>query len=199
MEVSNPDVLNEGTSDAGVNLTPDEGAFGAQQVAYYIKYQNAHLRFAGTWPDPSQLRLAALPSGGGGATVFWNTGAALFKHGQNKETAAEYMRALTYDQRIWEHSVAGGAEDTAVGQLPVYQSIWDEYEQNRPDWLTDWADLVFGQLENSRAITTHKFGLTQFQIGKPYWEKYLKGEESDPRKAMQETMDAVAAEVAKGS
>ena len=46
-------------------------AFGAQQVAYYIKYQNAPLRFAATWSDPSALRLGALPKqkGGAGGTV----------------------------------------------------------------------------------------------------------------------------------
>src|SRR3712207_916896 len=109
MEVSHPDVLNPGTTDGGVNGTPDEGAFAAQQVAYYVKYQNAHTRFAGTWPDPSKLRLAGMPKpeGGAGGTVFWNTGAALFTYGKNKEQAAAYLRALTYDERVWELSMAG--------------------------------------------------------------------------------------------
>ena len=38
---------------------------------------------------------------------------------------------------------------------------------------------------------------TQFQIGKPYWEKYLKGEEKDPKVAMQAAKDAVVAEMKK--
>ena len=50
-----------------------------------------------------------------------------------------------------------------------------------------------------RAITNHEFSLTQFQIGQPFWEKYLKGEESDPKKALQAAMDAVAAEVKKAA
>ena len=194
-ELANPNVLNPGTTDAGVNDTPDEGAFAAQQVAYYVKYQNAHTRMAGTWRDPSQLRLAALPSGGAAATVFWNTGAALFKHGRKKEEAARYLDALTKDERIWENSI--GSEREAAGQLPVYQSLWEEWQASPPDWMKDWAFLVFEQLPASKAITTHKFGLSQFQIGQPHWETYLKGEESDPRKALQATQDAVLAEVEK--
>jgi len=50
----------------------------------------------------------------------------------------------------------------------------------------------------SWAITNHKFGLSQFNIGKPYWEKFLKGEVTDPMVAMQEVMDAVKAEMEKG-
>ncbi len=195
MELANPDVLNPGKSDAGVNDTPDEAAFGAEQVAYYVKYQNAPIRFAGVWRDPSKLRLGALPSGGEGATVFWNTGAALFKWGKNKEIAAEYMKALTYDERIWAHSIGGGRE--AVGQLSVYQSLWDAWRQNPPKWMQDWAFFIVDQLKVSKAIRTHKFGLTQFVIGQPHWEKYFKGEVRDPRQALQEARDAVLAELKK--
>ena len=58
--------------------------------------------------------------------------------------------------------------------------------------------LVLEQLKVAKAIPNQKFGLTQFQIGQPYWEKYLKGEEPDPKKAMQATWDAVQAEAKKG-
>ena len=105
------------------------------------------------------------------------------------------MDALTKDERIWENSI--GSEREAAGQLPVYQSLWKQWQEDRPDWMKDWAFLVFEQLPVSKAITTHKFGLSQFQIGQPHWEKYLKGSESDPRKALQATQDAVLAEVKK--
>lgn len=198
-ELANPDVFGEGSSDGGVNLTPDEGAFGAQQVAYYIKYQNAPLRFAGRWEDPSLVRLAALPKaeGGVGATVFWNTGAALLKYGKNKQQAADYMRALTYDDRFWENSIGNASE--AGGQLPIYTSVWEKYRTNRPQWMTDWAFLIYDGLANAKAIVNHQFGLRQFVIGRPIWERYLKGEESDPAKVLQEAKDAVAAEVAKAA
>ena len=109
MSKSHPDIMLAGTSDGGVNGTPDEVAFAAQRVGYYNKYFNAPLRMAQYWDNPSDLRMGPLPrfAGGEGSTVFWTTGAALFKHGQNKEKAAEYVKALTYDQQIWKDSIAG--------------------------------------------------------------------------------------------
>ena len=58
--------------------------------------------------------------------------------------------------------------------------------------------LVLGQLKVAKAIPNQKFGLTQFQIGQPEWEKYLTGQETDPKKAMKAAWDAVQA-VAKKS
>jgi hypothetical protein len=58
--------------------------------------------------------------------------------------------------------------------------------------------LVRGQLDNAKAIENNLFGLQQFVIGKPIWETYLKGEESDPKVAMQKVMDAVKAEMERG-
>ena len=112
MAYSNPDILLEGASDAGVNGTPDEIAFAAQRVGLYFKYFNAPLRFAASWDDPKLLRLGPLPkfANGEGSTVFWTTGCALFKYGQNKEKAAEYIKALTYDPQIWKDSIVGTPE-----------------------------------------------------------------------------------------
>ncbi|CAN5839452.1 hypothetical protein BH20CHL2_BH20CHL2_00500 [soil metagenome] len=42
MPLANPDVLNEGTTDGGVNQTPDEQAFASRQAAYYIKSKCAN-------------------------------------------------------------------------------------------------------------------------------------------------------------
>jgi multiple sugar transport system substrate-binding protein len=198
MEVAPNNILEPGTTDAGVNVTPDEQAFGARQAAYYIKYQNAPTRFAGTWPDPSKLGIAGLPKqpGGKGATVFWNTGAALFKYGQNKQQAADYMRYLTYDQRIWRQS-QGKDVRGAPGQLAPYQSLWKKWQASPPPWMADWAFTVLNQLKVSQAIRTHKFGLQQFVIGQPGWEEYLKGETSNPRTALRKARDLVLKEVRK--
>lgn len=198
-EVANPDLVNPGGSDAGVNDTPDEKAFAAQQACYYVKYQNAPLRFAGTWPDPGQLRLSALPvkEGGAGGTVFWDTGAVLFKYGANKQQAAEYLNALTHDQRIWEHSVTGNPPDeTAVGQLPVYMSTWEEYRANTPDWLAEnqWAFEIYDGLGNAKAIAPSKLSVTQFDVAAPFYVDYLKGEEADAKTALTKAWDAVMAE-----
>jgi multiple sugar transport system substrate-binding protein len=197
MPLANPDVLNEGTTDGGVNSTPDEQAFASQQAAYYVKYQNAHLRFAGTWPDPTALRLAALPKteDGQGGTVFWTTGAVLMNYGGEKEQAAQYMQALTNDERIWEHSVQGDASknETAVGQLPVYQTLWDEYEANRPAWLTDWAIAIKDGLGAAQAIRPTKLSISQFTTATPFYVAYLRGEESDAKAALDKAMEAVQA------
>jgi multiple sugar transport system substrate-binding protein len=198
--LSAPNVLNVGTTDAGVNNTPDEDAFAAQQATYFVKYQNAPLRFAATWPDPSKLSLGPLPKAGGGegATVFWTTGACLFKYGQNKEKAAEYMKSLTFNENIWKDSIAG-SPTAHPGQIPPYQSFYDKWSKAKPAWWQDWVPLILDQLKVAKAIPNQKFGLTQFQIGQPYWEKYLKGEEADPKKAMQATWDAVQAEAKKSA
>jgi ABC-type glycerol-3-phosphate transport system substrate-binding protein len=198
MAVSHPDILLAGTSDGGVSGTPDEVAFAARKVGYYTKFQNAILRMSGNWPDPAKVRLAALPSfsGGAGSTVFWTTGATLFKHGQNKEKAAEYIKTLTYDRQLWKESILG-TETAHPGQLPPYKSIHAEWEKNKPDWMPDFVPLVRNQLDAARAITTHLFGLTQFLIGKEHWEKYLTGQVSNPKDALQAAKDAVLAELAK--
>jgi multiple sugar transport system substrate-binding protein len=198
LDLSSANALQPGTTDGGVNQTPDEVAFAAQKVAYYIKYQNAPLRMAQNWPDPATLRLAALPSGGEGATVFWTTGACLFKYGQNKEKAVEYMKALVYNMRIWKDSISGSPSGHP-GHLPPFQSVWDQLNKENPDWLqaNAWVNLVLDQLKVAKAIPNHPYGLQQFIIGQPYWEAYLKGEEADPKKAMQAAKDAVVAEMKK--
>jgi ABC-type glycerol-3-phosphate transport system substrate-binding protein len=198
-ELANPNVLEPGTTDAGVNTTPDEAAFAARQVAYYVKYQNAPIRFAATWPDPSRLRMAGLPKqpGGAGATVFWTTGSALFKYGENKQQAADYLRFLTYNPLLWQRSIATGEKGNHAGQLPPYSSLWNKWTKNPPSWMPAWAPLVFKQLRVSRAIRTNKFGFQQFVIGQPYWEKYLTGDESDPKKALLAAKNAVYAEYKK--
>jgi multiple sugar transport system substrate-binding protein len=199
MALSHPDILLAGATDAGVNGTPDEVAFAAQRVAYYTKYFNAPLRMAQYWQDPTLLKLAPLPkfAQGEGSTVFWTTGSCLLKHGENKEKAAEYIKALTYDPQIWQDSIAG-TETAHPGQLPPYGSIYADWQSNPPDWMPDFVSLVRGQLDRAKAINNHLFGLQQFVIGQPVWETYLKGEEADPHVAMQKVVDAVHAEMQRG-
>jgi ABC-type glycerol-3-phosphate transport system substrate-binding protein len=203
LEFSTTDLLQEGTTDGGVNNTPDEQIYSAQQAGYYIKYQNAHLRFAATWEDPSQNRLGALPVqvGGAGGTVFWDTGAVLFKYGQNKQKAAEFLVTLSKDDRIWEESIAGNAETgiPAVGQLPILQSKWDEWAAAPPEWLTanPWAIEVKDGLDKASAIAPSILAASQFTVARPIWVRYLNGEESDPKVALQAAQDAVAAEYKK--
>lgn len=200
LDLSSANALQPGATDGGVNQTPDEVAFGAGNVGYYIKYQNAPLRFATTWTNPGALRLGPLPKakGGAGSTVFWDTGAVLFKYGKNKEKAAEYMKALTYSPQIWKDSI-GGTAAGHPGQLPPYKSIYEGWKASPPDFLTanPWVQVVFAQLPIAKAIPNNPFGLNQFVIGQPIWETYLKGEEKDPKVAMAATKKAVAEAVLK--
>src|SRR5215470_6620069 len=174
MTMANPDILLEGASDAGVNGTPDEVAFATQRVGLYFKYFNAPLRMAASWDDPKQLHMGPLPkfANGEGSTVFWTTGCALFKYGQNKEKAAEYIKALTYDQQIWKDSIVG-TPGVHPGQLPPYKSFYTDWAANKPDWLPEFVGLVRSQLDKAKAITNHLF-------------------------AMQKVVDAVQAELKKG-
>lgn len=199
MPLADPDVLLEGTTDAGVNGTPDEVAFAAQRVAYYCKYFNAPLRMAHYWPDPKLLHLSRLPKfvNGAGSTVFWTTGCALFTYGQNKEKAAEYIRALTYDMHLWKDSVAGTKTNHA-GQLPSYKSIYAKWEAEKPAWLPSFVPMIREQLNIAKAIENNIYGLTQFVIGKPIWDTYLKGQEKNPKVAMEKVVAAVRAEMQKG-
>jgi hypothetical protein len=64
--------------------------------------------------------------------------------------------------------------------------------------MPDFVALVRSQLDQAKAINNHIFGLQQFVIGKPIWETYLKGEESDPKVAMQKVAEAVQAEINRG-
>jgi ABC-type Fe3+ transport system substrate-binding protein len=194
MPLANPDVLNEGTTDGGVNQTPDQQAFASQAAAYYIKYQNAHLRFSSPWPDPSKLRLGALPKteDGAGGTVFWSTGASLLKYGEDKEEAAKFLDYLVHDQEFWKHSVIGNMPaEPPSGQLPVYQSMWDEYEANRPDWMTDWAFAIKNGLGAAQAITPTILSVQQFVLAAPFYTAYLRGEESDAKTALTKAKDEV--------
>ena len=133
MPLSNPDLLLEGTSDGGINGTPDEVAFAAQHAGLYFKYFNAPLRMAQYWEDPNQLHMGPLPKfkNGEGSTVFWTTGCALFKYGQNKEKAAEYIKALTYDPQIW-HEL-------------------DRRHQERPSWATARVQVDLRGLGSQKA------------------------------------------------
>ena len=104
--------------------------------------------------------------------VLCTTGAGLFKYGQNKDKAAEYIKALTYDRQIWKDSIVG-TKSGHPGQLPPYTSIYAEWAANKPDWMPDFVALVRSLLDKAQAIEHHIFVLNQLVIGKPIWESYL--------------------------
>ena len=72
-----------------------------------------------------------------------------------------------------------------------------KWKKSPPDWMADWAFTVQNELRTSKAIRTHSFGLTQFVLGKPAWEAYLKGDEKNPKRALAKAQAIVLAEVKK--
>jgi hypothetical protein len=200
MQYAPSDINTEGTTDGGVNNTPDEQTFSAAQAAYYVKYVNAPVRFASNWPDPTQLRIAPLPvkTGGAGGTVFWNTGSVLFKYGKNKQQAANYVKAQGYDQRVWQESIAGYPDlgSPPVGQLPPYKSLYADWAKNPPDFIKNnpWVPVIFDSLKKAKAIEPTILAASQFTVARPVWVKYLTGEVSTAKEALTNAMNAVFAE-----
>ena len=144
MSKSHPDIMLAGTSDGGVNGTPDEVAFAAQRVGYYNKYFNAPLRMAQYWDNPKDLRMGPLPkfAGGEGSTVFWTTGAALFKHGKNKEKAAEYVKALTYTSKSGKIRLQEPRPHIQDNCLHTSLSMPDGNQVNLIGYPTSWTSSV---------------------------------------------------------
>ncbi|MCC6945715.1 MAG: hypothetical protein IT335_14135 [Thermomicrobiales bacterium] len=198
MQYTAPDVLAASSVDAAVLV--DQAVWSSEQAGYYFKYQNAPLTYSSTWQDPSQLRMDKLPSqpDTAGGTVFWNTGAVILTHGSNKEKMAEYMLNFSKDIRVWENSVVGNEDEgtTPVGQLPIIQSVWTEWDANPPAFLegADWAFAVRDSMANARAIQPTALAISQFDVARPEWHKYLSGEEADARTALTKAYDAVRAE-----
>lgn len=187
MALSHPDVLEPEAVLA--SISPDEAMFAAQTVAYYVKYQNAHVRFASGWPDPTRLHLAPLPANGGpGGTIFWSTGATLLRYGRNKRDAAAYANALTHDERIWRRSMGTGRD--AAGQLPAFSTL-PGWSSETPTWMAGWVPAVTAAMSEAKPIRPHVLGEEQFKVSRPSWEEYLRGSEPSARRALSRAMAKV--------
>ncbi len=190
-ELADPSSVDPGLS-VGLGLTPDEGLFASGLAAYYVKYQNAHIRMAAQWPDPSRLVLARLPHppGGAGKTVFWTTGIGLLRLGTNRPAVEKYARSITYGSDFWRIAIGGGR--AAVGQIPVFKSLWQSWSHERPSWLAAWADGVHAQLEHAEPIPPSSGGATQFTLAQASLDGYLDGEERSARTALRDATKAAA-------
>jgi multiple sugar transport system substrate-binding protein len=187
-ELANPDLFDTPHSD--------EEAFASGLSAYYLKYQNAHIRMAASWPDPGRLVLARLPRppGGAGKTVFWTTGIGLLRFGENRRAAAAYAESLTFDpaaDAFWETAIGGGR--AAGGQLPAFDRLWRRWKREPPSWLPAWATAVYAQLDNAAPIPPSLKGAGQFNssvVAK--LAGYLDGGERNPRVALEGAAKAAA-------
>jgi len=145
LDLSSANALQPGATDGGVNQTPDEVAFSAELVptTSNTRMRLCASRATGRTPRSSAWALCPPPRAAAGGTTFWDTGASLFKFGKNKEQAAAYMKDLTYDPTIWQNSIQGTASGHP-GHMPPYQSIYDGWQANPPDWLKEqpWVPVV---------------------------------------------------------
>ncbi len=185
---------------------PEVFKFAAGKAAYYFDNLyaiQASPSMTSRWSDPNLLHIGALPSvpGGAGGTVFWSVGAGLFIDGRNKEQAAEYMNMLTRDSRLYRADIGKGRMEISL--LQPYETVWEDWRTDPPRWLPDWVMPLKDQLNRSRPIPIYEIGnsgrpywhngRTQFLIGRPHWERYLRGEEQNPRKALETAKAAVIA------
>jgi multiple sugar transport system substrate-binding protein len=175
--LANPDVLD--------TLGSDEQVFAAGLSAYFVKYQNAHIRSAASWPDPGQLVLSRLPRppDGAGKTVFWTTGIGLTRFGENRHAVGRYAKSITYSEPFWQHAIGGGRG--AGGQLPVFTSLWREWRRKPPPWLAGWATGVYEQLAHAVPIPPTAAGAGEFNAAVvAELNRYLDGEEASARRAL---------------
>jgi ABC-type glycerol-3-phosphate transport system substrate-binding protein len=189
-EVANPDLLGQATTPLGP--LPDEQAFSAGIAAYYVKYQNAQIRMASTWPDPGRLVLARLPfdRGGAGKTVFWTTGIGLLRYGSNAHDAASYAHSVTYDDGFWKSAIAGGR--AAGGHVPVFGSLWRRWAKSPTPWVPDWASGIHEQLAHAEPIPPSAGGAAQFVAAQPALNRYLTGEEGNAKRALEQAAKLAA-------
>jgi multiple sugar transport system substrate-binding protein len=190
-EFANPDVLAPTSTTPG--LTPDEQVFSAGLAAYYVKYQNAPIRMASTWPDPGRLVLTRLPRapGGAGKTVFWTTGIGLVRFGSNRRATSRYATSITRDENFWRVAIGGGR--AAGGQIPVSKSLWRKWLRDQPPWLPAWAEGVYRQLAAAEPIPPSAAGKSQFRaVVQHELNRYLDGESSAKQALRRAAARAVA-------
>ena len=151
LDLSSANALQPGSTDGGVNQTPDEIAFAAELVPYYIKYQNAPLRIAEKWKDPKQFRMGALPRGQGRRG----------RHGLlgHRRSAVQVRQEQGEGRRVPQgaHLRAADLEGLDRGQrfrpsgtVAAVQSIYADWQKAPPDWLTaqTWVPVVRAGLDN---------------------------------------------------
>ena len=107
--------------------------------------------------------------------------ACLFKYGQNKDKAAEYMKALTYNERIWKDSIGGTPTAIPASCRPTSRSTTSGTQQ---------AGLVAGlgaagprpARQWPRRSPTRCSACTQFVIGQPVGRSTSRARRPIPRR-----------------
>ena len=109
------------------------------------------------------------------------------------------MKALTYNERHLEGLDQRHADRATPASFRRTSRFYDKWAANKPTGGSLRAADPAISSRSPRRSRTRSSGCSQFYIGQPDWEKYLKGEETDPKKAMQAARDAVQAEAKKSA
>ncbi|HVC82216.1 MAG TPA: hypothetical protein VNL35_17130 [Chloroflexota bacterium] len=165
------DFFSPGTTvNAG---TIDEIAMKGSRVAMMFKYANSVVHSVPFWGHGftiDEMGLGRLPkpaAGGAGGSLFWDTGAGLFKYGSNKQAVAHWLTTLLGDERFWTKEVV------LSGQIPPFKSIYPMIRGKAPNWI----DAAFAQLPLSKAIPNSVYGFSLGMAGvmiNPFLD-FLKG------------------------
>ena len=153
--------------------TIDEVAMKSSRVAMIFKYANTSVHASNVWQGVGHIAdmgLSKLPKpakGGAGGSVFWDSGAGLFKYGSNKQAVANWLTFLLNDERFWSKEVV------TSGQIPPFNSVYGKIKGMTPDWIYQ----VQGQLALSKAIPNSVYGFSLGLNGvlPPIFLDYLKG------------------------
>ena len=170
-----------------MNQTPDEQAF-ASQAGGLLHQVPERAICASPAPGTTQPAAASRPC------RRPRTAPAARSSGRPAPCCSSTARTRSRPLNIWTADARSAdlasnrfsgnlPEEPAVGQLPVYQSVWDEYEANPPDWMTDLGLCDQGGLGAAQAIAPTILAITQFDIAAPFYSAYLSGEESDAKTA----------------
>ena len=165
MEVAPKNILEEGKVDGGVNTTPDEEAFAGRQAAYYIKYQNAPTRFAGTWPDRRCCTSPVCRRSRAAQVARCSGTRAGAVQVRAEQEAGSGLHELLDPRRAHLATRARQGRARRVRPAVALQVGLGEIEEVAAGM--DGRLGVHGpnELRTSKAIRTHSFGLTQFVLG----------------------------------
>ena len=187
VELANPDVFDLSTT-AGSGATTDEGAFASQLAGYYVKYTNALVRAANTWPDPSRLALSSVPAGGGPGRPLLDDGHRAPPPRREQRSAAAIRRSPHYDRLVWRDSI--GTRPTEHRADPVLSLALGGVAVRTARLGSGVGVDTFRELGRGRD-PPHRLGARQFTIAQPYLERYLTGEETNARRVLRRALAEV--------
>ena len=200
MAVSHPDILLEGATDGGVNGTPDEVAFArpARRILHQVLQRAvAHGYQLGRPEAPPSGSVAEVRERRGLDGVLDDGLSPSSNTARTRRRPPNISRRLPMISRSGRTSIVG-TPASHPGQLPPYKSIYAEWDANKPDWLPAVCRAGSRPARQGQGHHQPRLRTAAVRHRQADWETFLKGEEADPKAAMQKVVDAVKAEIKRG-